>query len=140
MPRRRPALALSTDHRQQLQQWADAMNTPQQVALRCRIVLACAAGETEVAIARNEQISRPTVRLWRDRFAQQGPETLWLIAPGRGRKPIHGPELIQEVITKTLQTKPPGATHWSCRTLAAATKLSKSTIHNIWRSHNLKPT
>jgi transposase len=66
-------------------------------------------------------------------------EGLWEIAPGRGRKATYSPERIKAVIDATLQSKPAGSTHWSCRSMAAAQGISKSTVSNVWRSHNLKP-
>ncbi len=115
------------------------MGTPQQVALRCRIVLAAGRGETEAAIAAAMNINRKTVRLWRDRFTTEGLQGLWDIAAGRGRKPTYGPERIKAVIDATLQSKPKGNTHWSCRLMASRQGLSKSTVSNLWRSHNIKP-
>jgi transposase len=70
---------------------------------------------------------------------QEGKESLWEVAPGRGRKPTYGPEKIQAVVDATLQTKPKGMTQWSCRLMAEKQGLSKSTVSTIWRSHNLKP-
>ena len=64
---------------------------------------------------------------------------MWEVAPGRGRKPTYGPDKIQSIVDATLRSKPKGMTHWSCRLMAKAQEVSKSTIHNIWRSHNLKP-
>jgi transposase len=132
-------LVLTQEQQSQLERWLAALGTPQQVALRCRIILGAAAGKREVVIAAENRINRKTVRLWRERFEAQGPPALWEIAPGRGRKATYGAELIQSVIETTLQTKPKASTHWSCRTLAAAQGISKSMISNIWRSHNLKP-
>ena len=83
--------------------------------MRCRIVLATAAGHPDQSIAAGLEVSRPTVILWWERFAQQGLESLWKIAPGRGRKPTYGPDKVQAVLAATLQTKPKGSTHWSCR-------------------------
>ncbi len=139
MPGPLRALSLSDSDRQQVQQWASAFGTPQQVALRCRIVLTAASGQSDLSIAQQLSTNRHTVRLWRTRFDQQGLQSLWEIAPGRGRKPTYGPEKIQEVIDTTLQSKPRGRTQWSCRSLAQRTSVSKSTVNNIWRSHNLKP-
>ena len=80
-------LLLSDSDKQQLQQWASAYGTPQQVAsLRCRIVLAAAEGQSDNSIAQQLESTRPTVRLWRARFAQKGWPGLWEVAPGRGRK------------------------------------------------------
>src|SRR5271170_4650986 len=139
MPRSKPPLSLSPEQRQQVLHWLAAQGTPQQVALRCRIVLAAAEGQPDPRIAADLHVSRPTVILWRTRFAERGLESLWQIAPGRGRKPTYGPEKIQAVVAATLQTKPKGMTQWSCRQMAKSQGLSKSTISNIWRSHNLKP-
>ena len=132
-------LSLSDSDKQQLLEWASAFGTPQQVVLRCRIVLAAASGQAENSIAKQWVTNRHTVRLWRSRFGQQGLQSLWEIAPGRGRKPTYGPEKIQEIIATTLQSKPKGRTQWSCRSLAERIGVSKSTVSNIWRSHNLKP-
>jgi transposase len=139
MPRSLPALPIQEGQQQQLQQWIAAFGTPRQVVLRCQIVLAAAEGQSDLAIAQLLQVSRPTVNLWRTRFAQSGPQSLWEIAPGRGRKAVYGPEKIQAIVDATLQSKPKGMTQWSCRLLAAAQGVSKSTISNVWRSHNLKP-
>jgi transposase len=133
------ALFLSDGDQQQLQQWASAFGTPQQIVLRCRIVLAAAKGQSDNAIASQLDVNRHTVRLWRNRIRQQGLQSLWEIAPGRGRKPSYGPEKIQQIIDTTLQSKPKGRTQWSCRLLAQRLGVSKSTVNNVWRSHNLKP-
>ena len=83
------------------------MGTPQQVALRCRIVLGAAGGQSEAAIASELKINRKTVRLWKERL-RRGPRCLWEIAPGRGRKPTYGPERVKAVLDATLQSKPKG--------------------------------
>ena len=132
-------LTLSEDQQNQIEQWLAAMGTPQQIALRCRIVLAVARGESEVSIASELEINRKTVRLWRERFLQGGLRALWEIAPGRGRKATYGPERVKAVLDATLQSKPKGQTHWSCRLMAASEGISKSTVSNFWQSHNIKP-
>jgi transposase len=139
MPRATPRLAVSDEQEKQIQQWLAALGTPQQVALRCRIVLAAGRGEPEAHTAANLDVNRKTVRLWRERFTQDGLSGLWEIAPGRGRKATYGPDRVKAVIDATLQSKPKGHTHWSCRLMAASQGLSKSTISNLWKSHNLKP-
>ena len=63
----------------------------------------------------------------------RGLESLWEVAPGRGRNAMG------RIVEATLQTTPPGMPHWSCRVMAQRHGVSKSTISNIWRSHNLKP-
>jgi len=134
-----PLIQLSTRDREEIDRWLAAYGTPQQVALRGRIVLAASAGRSDGAVARELEINRKTVMLWRARFAQEGIDSLWEVAPGRGRKPTFGSDKIQAIVKATLQTKPKGMTHWSCRLMAENQKVSKSTISNIWRSHHLKP-
>jgi transposase len=132
-------LQLKESDKKQLQQWVSAFGTPQQIAVRCRIVLDAAEGVSVDEMATRWETNRKTVMLWRKRFETEGLESLWEVATGRGRKPTYGPEKIQSIIDATLQSKPKGMTHWSCRLMAETQKVSKSTISNIWRSHNLKP-
>jgi len=139
MPMRLRALTLESNQREEIERWLNAHGTPQQVCLRSRIVLAAADGQADSAIARQLEINRKTVTLWRTRFSEDGIETLWEVAPGRGRKPSYGSKKIKSIVNATLQTKPKGMTHWSCRMMAEQQGVSKSTINNIWRSHNLKP-
>lgn len=133
------AYDLSPSEAQQLRQWSSAHGTPQQVALRCRIVLAHSEGQSDSAIARALSINRKTVILWRDRFAEQRLDGLWEIAPGRGRKPTYDSDKIAAVVQATIETKPPGMTHWSCRSLAESQGISKSTVNAIWQAHKLQP-
>ncbi|HSG23377.1 MAG TPA: helix-turn-helix domain-containing protein, partial [Azonexus sp.] len=98
MPRPTVPVILSEDQRKQLEKWLSAQGTPQQVALRCRIILSCAAGKTEVEAAVENQVNRNTVRLWRDRFNAQGLPAVWQIAPGRGRKATFDSARIKAVI------------------------------------------
>jgi len=132
------AFQLSPFERSRMQQWVAAHGTPQQVALRCRIVLAAADGESDIRIAEQLSVNRKTVILWRQRFCEQRLDALWEIASGRGRKPTYDLDKIAAIVEATLQTKPEGMTHWSCRTMARSQGVSKSTIHNIWQAHHLK--
>ena len=116
-----------------------APTTSQGVALRSRIVLLAADGKANSAIAGEVGVSRPTVILWRDRFREGGPEALTKIAPGRGRRVTYAADRIREVVQATLQTTPPGATHWSTRSMAKAQGLSKATIQRIWSAQGLQP-
>ena len=129
---------MSESDRQEMERWVSAHRTPQQVAQRCRIILAAAKGRQDKDIAQNMQINVKTVALWRQRFCHEGPDCLWEVATGRGRKPQISAEKI-EIINATLQTRPPGATHWSCRTMAEKHGVSKATINRIWQSHGLQP-
>src|ERR1700686_2248065 len=121
----------SAVEQEKLDQWIAAHGTPQQVALRCRIVVAAAAGKSDVAIAEQLSGNRNTVILWRKRFGEEGLDGLWDIAPGRGRKPLYEIDKIAAIVDATLQTKPAGMTHWSCRTMAMSQGVSKSTVNNI---------
>jgi transposase len=103
----------SVVEQEKLEQWVAAHGTPQQVALRCRIVLAAAAGESDVAIAEQLSVNRNTVILWRKRFGEEGLDGLWDIAPGRGRKPVYEIDKVAAIVDATLQSKPAGMTHWS---------------------------
>lgn len=130
---------LSASERPQLWQSAAAPGTPYQVVLRCPIVLAAANGLSEVAIAGQSSVNPKTVIVWRQRFVEQRLDGLSLIAPRRGRKPTYDIAKIATIADATLQTKPDGMTHWSCRTLAKRQSVSKSTINNVSQAHNLRP-
>jgi len=139
MSRRAVQVTLSETDSRELERWMGAHRTPQQVAQRCRIILAAAAGKQDKDIARNMQINCKTVALWRQRFCSEGSDCLWEVAAGRGRKPHFTADKIEKVINATLQTKPTGATHWSCRTMAKEQGISKATVNRIWQSHGLQP-
>ena len=132
-------VTLSDTDSQEFKRWVGAHRTLQQVAQRCRIILAAAAGTQDKDIAKSMKINYKTVALWRKRFCSEGPDCFWEVAAGRGRKPQLTAEKIEEVVNATLQTKPVGATHWSCRTMAEEQGISKSTINLIWQSHGLQP-
>jgi transposase len=109
------------------------------VALRCRIVLGALAEEQNKAIAARLQVSRPTVNLWRKRVREMGIGQVWEISPGRGRKPQYDQAKRDAIIKATLQTKPKGMTHWSCRLMAGEQKVSKATVNRLWQTYNIKP-
>src|SRR5436190_9465124 len=96
-------------------------------------------GKQDLEIAEALNVNRHTPALWRKRFRGQGLDGIWEIQPGRGRKPLHAEDKVAAIINATLQSKPKGSTHWSCRTMARAQDVSPSTVHRIWREHNLKP-
>jgi len=139
MARHAAPVTLTEPDRQELEKWINAHRTPQQVAQRCRIVLAASKGLKDKDIAGDMQINFKTVSLWRQRFLSEGPDCLWEVAPGRGRKPTFTADKIENIINTTLQTLPKGATQWSCRTMAEKQGISKATINRIWQSHGLQP-
>ena len=122
-----------------LETWVRAPSTPQGIALRARIILLAADSMSNSAIAAELSVSRPTVLLWRDRFAEGGPVALTAIREGRGRKPQISADQVKQIVRATLRTKPPGATHWSCRTMARAQDVSPATVQRIWDAHGLQP-
>ncbi len=122
-----------------LEQWIRAGSTPQQVVLRARIIVAAARGQTDLRIARDLRVQRRTVALWRQRVRELGIGCVWEMRPGRGRKTRYGAVKAAAIVEATLQTKPPGSTHWSTRTLARTQGVSKNTIARVWQEHQLKP-
>jgi len=139
MPIKISPLAITTEQRETLETWIRALNTPQIIALRSKIVLLAADGLSNVKIASDLKVSRPTVILWRERFLNGGPEALTMILPGRGRRFTYSAEKVQSIVEATTQTKPPAATHWSTRSMAKAQGVSKATVQRIWSSHGLQP-
>ena len=81
----------------------------------------------------------PTVLDWRKRFVEDGVNALIEIRPGRGRKAEITAQKIEAIVEATLHTRPQGATHWSCRTLAKAQGVSATTVQRIWDAHGLQP-
>lgn len=139
MPRHAPPVTLTETDHQELERWVAAHRTPQQVSQRCRIVLAAAKGDENGVVADDLGINFKTVALWRKRFVAEGPDCLWEVAEGRGRKPRLSAADVERIVDATLQTKPKGGTHWSCRTMARAQGISKATVNRIWRSHQIQP-
>jgi len=139
MPKSSKPLVVSDTDLAQLQAWERAHGTPQQVAVRCRIALGALEGLDNLTLAARLQINRHTVSLWRDRVREEGVGSLWEIAEGRGRKALVDLAKRDGMVEATLQTKPKGRTHWSCRSFARAHGVSKNTVNRLWQLHNLKP-
>jgi transposase len=139
MPKSAMALSLSGEDQAQLGAWMRAPSTPQQVVLRCRIALGAARGEQDLELAARLKVNRHTAALWRRRVTTEGIGSVWETAPGRGRKPQYDQAKRDAIIAATLQTKPKGMTHWSCRLMAQAQGLSKNTVNRLWQLHNVKP-
>jgi transposase len=140
MPRGRPKaeLTLTDDERRTLKTWAARPKSSQQLAQRARIVLACADGSDNKAVAARLGVTTQTVGKWRKRFLGQRLDGLAdQPRPGAPRKVTDAD--VEQVITRTLETKPKDATHWSTRGMAGASGLSQSTISRVWRAFGLKP-
>ena len=126
-----PAITIMPAQQRTLEAWVRARSTPQSIAARARIVLLAGEGVSNHEIARRTGVSRPTVLLWRSRFAAGGPAALTMIAVGRGRKKSISVEKERQIVEATLHTRPKGATHWSCRTMARAQGVSPATVQRI---------
>ena len=136
-----PAAPLSIDPQQRrtLETWVRAHNTPVNVATQASVVLLAAEGKSNNAIANQLGTTRVSVIEWRRRFAAEGLESLGKVRPGRGRPRQITDNKVTEVIHLTLNTKPDGATHWSCREMAKRVGLSPATVQRIWHEHRIYP-
>ena len=132
------AIELSVVERRELQSLARAQKTGQAMARRARIVLAAAAGLENKAICVEVGADANTVGKWRRRFAVDRLNGL-LDEPRPGTPRKIGDDDIADTIRRTLETTPPGATHWSLRSMAKAVGYAPSTIHRIWRAFGLQP-
>lgn len=132
------AIELTAPERRELESLAPAHRTGQAMARRARIVLAAAAGLENKAICAAVGADANTILKWRHRFATQRLDGL-LDEPRPGTPRKIGDDQIAETIRLTLETAPPGATHWSLRWMAKAVGYAPSTIHRIWRAFGLQP-
>jgi transposase len=132
-------LVLTEEERATLVRWSRRAKSSQTLALRCRIVLACAEpGATNNQVAEDLRVSRPTVGKWRGRFVDRRLEGL-VDEQRPGRPPSITLDQVEDVLVSTLEQSPTNATHWSRKSMAEKSGLSKSTIGRIWRKFNLKP-
>lgn len=132
------AIELSEDEERELRTVLRTPSATQQQAIRARIVLRASQGATNTKIAAEVGVSLPTVALWRRNFCERGLDGL-VDAPRSGRPRQIDDDEVQRVLATTLEPPPDGTTHWSVRRLAAATGISATTVHRIWRDHKLKP-
>ena len=133
-----PLVLLSEDERETLERWARRPHSAQALALRCRVVLACAEGGSNSQIAQRLGLDRGTVRKWRTRFVADRLAGLH-DEPRPGAPRSISDDDVERVIVKTLEETPTDATHWSTRSMAATTGMSQSAISRIWRAFGLKP-
>ncbi len=132
-------LVLTDDEQRTLERWARRRRTAQALALRARIVLACAQGKTNKAVAAELGVWPQTVTKWRGRFVASRLEGL-SDEPRPGRPRTIADAQVEQVITKTLEEPPPNHdSHWSTRSMARATGMSQTAISRIWRAFGLKP-
>jgi len=131
-------LVLSDAERKTLTRWARRRKSTQALALRARIVLACAEGLSNTEVAARERVSRPTVSKWRSRFIERRLDGL-ADEPRPGGPRTITDEQIEDVVVATLERQPTDATHWSRASMAAESGLSKSTVGRIWKAFRLQP-
>ena len=131
-------LVVSDDEREILERWARRPRTAQALALRCRIVLACAEGLSNLEVADRLGVNRMTVGKWRSRFVSDRLDGLHDEPRPGGPRSI-GDDDVERVIVKTLEETPRDATHWSTRSMAQAAGMSQSAVSRIWRAFGLKP-
>ena len=132
-------LHLASGDREIVEGLVRGRNTAQKVALRARIILGAAQGISNNRLARQLGVTRPTILLWRQRYAQTGVVGLLRDAPRPGRRKRIGARQVEAIVNATLHTTPGDATHWSSRTLARAQGVSEATVRRIWRAHGLQP-
>jgi transposase len=131
-------LVLSEDERRRLENWAKRRSTAQGLALRARIVLACAQGGSNIAVAARLGVNRSTVSKWRARFLRKRLDGL-CDEPRPGVPRTITDAQVEEVVVRTLEEVPEGATHWSKRELAKRAGISATSVHRIWRAFGLQP-
>jgi transposase len=131
-------LSLSRSEREELLSITRSRSMPQSLATRVRIVLLAADGESNTDIAERLGLSKPTVGIWRKRYLTQRLAGLYDEPKPGGPRSIQDEE-IATLLRKTLKTKPKDGTHWTCRSIAAETNLSKSTVQRVWKAFGLQP-
>jgi len=136
--RPKAVLELTEQEREQLSRWERRRKSSQALALRSRIVLACATGLSNTEVAAALGVSQPTVGKWRSRFCELRLDGL-LDDPRPGRPASITAEQVEDVLVATLESTPANATHWSRASMAQRSGISKSSVGRIWRAFELKP-
>ena len=132
------ALDLSDEERNTLQRYVRRRTSSQQLALRSRIVLQCARGSANQDVASELGVTPHTVGKWRRRFAEMRLDGLH-DGPRPGAPRTIEDDKVEEVIVRTLESTPKGATHWSTRQMAKTVGISHDSVSRIWRAFGLKP-
>ena len=139
-PSPKSPLHLSAEQRAQLEATVRAGTSSQRLVTRAKLVLLLAEGFSEAEVARRSGTCRATVARWRERYARAGLLALDRDAPRSGRKRSTLTEAkVREIVDATRLTKPPAATHWSLRTMAAHVGVAPSQVHAVWKAHRLQP-
>jgi transposase len=130
---------MSAGQREALRVLARSSTAAHRQVQRAKVLLMAADGVANSQIATTVGVTPMTVRSWRTRFTQEGLATFAVVREGRGRKPGISPEQIEEIVRLTQHEKPPGETHWSCRSMAKQVGVSPATVQRIWSGRGLKP-
>lgn len=140
MPRGRPVrpVLLAAPERQELESLSRSRSMSHALVTRARIVLLAADGHSNTAIGDRLRLSKPTVGIWRQRYQTQRVLGLYDEPRPGGPRSISD-EDVAVLLRKTLNTKPKDGTHWTCRALAAETRVSKSTVQRVWQAFGLQP-
>jgi Homeodomain-like domain len=134
-----PALAMTDGQREILENLAKSRTAPQREVTRAKALLYAGQGMANTAIGARLEVSPTSVVAWRERFGDEGVAKLGRVRPGRGRKASIPAEKVEEIVRATLQDRPPGETHWSCRSMAKAAGVSPATVQRIWSARGLQP-
>ena len=134
-----PALEMTNSQRVILAKLTRSRTAPHREVTRANALLLAADGVATTVIAAQLGVSPASVTGWRQRFASEGLAQFGQVAGGRGRKPSVSAEKVEAIVQATLHDKPPGETHWSCRSMARAQGVSKATVQRIWKARGLQP-
>ena len=138
MSRVAEAVRLSSEHKKELESLVLRRRTAQGLAMRARIVLACAQGHQNKQVAADLGVSNNTVSKWRRRFIEMGVDGLH-DEPRPGTPRTITDDQVEAVIVRTLETTPRNATHWSSRLMSEQSGVSTSSVQRIWRAFGLQP-
>ena len=133
------ALAMTDGLREILEDLASSRTAPHREVVRAKALLLAGQGVATTAIASRLGVSAASVTSWRTRFGTDGLAKFGRVREGRGRKPSISAEQVEAIVHATLHDKPPGETHWSCRSMAKAQGVSKATVQRIWKARGLQP-
>ena len=133
-----PPLLLTAQVQEELQTWSRSRTLPHGLVRRAQVILLAAEGLSNKTIGQRVGLSGSMVGMWRKRFLAQGLAGLYDEPRPGGPRSIDD-EQIAALIRKTLKTKPADGTHWSCRSIAAETELSKSTVQRVWQAFGIQP-
>ena len=136
--RPKATLELSAQEAETLESWARRSRSAPQLARRARVILACAKGHDNKTVAKRLRLNPKTVGSWRTRFVRGRLDGLY-DEPRPGAPRTITDAQVEDVVIRTLETTPRGATHWSVRSMAKATGLSRMTISRIWKAFGLQP-